>query len=190
MKKTLLFFLVLIMFSTMTMARRLDNPKVLSSVAVMKSGSAYKLIYKSNTKANVKVAIYDADHKLVFAETIRKTEGFVRPYNFSKLAEGDYVIEVIDESGTLSEHVNYAEPKSERMAGLVHYKDGKYLLTLPSKKNEQVTIKIFGDQDQLVYNKRETLQGDFSQLFDLSYLNGKFSIEITDSTGQTKVLTY
>lgn len=95
MKKTLSIFLVLLAVGTLH-ARNSDRPVPSSNAAIMKQGSTFKVFYKGSKPVNVKVSIFDADHKLVFTETIRKIDGFARPYNFSNLPEGNYSIEVSD----------------------------------------------------------------------------------------------
>ena len=95
MKKiTMLMLSVLV--STLTFAgRRDDAPKSTAGIAVVKRDvNAYKLIYKSAEKSDVSVQIYNEKNVLIFSEVIRKSDGFIRPYNFESLGQGEYTIKV------------------------------------------------------------------------------------------------
>ena len=89
MKKTLSVLVVLMVISSVVFARRADNPGAAAGMAVVKNGTTFKLYYKGTQQMDVKVSILDATNKIVFTEVLRKVEGFVRPYNFSNLPEGD-----------------------------------------------------------------------------------------------------
>src|SRR5436190_16928107 len=119
MKKLFPLLALLIMIGSVAMAAKSDNPKPTASVAVMKSGSTFKLFYKGVRTGNVKVTIYDSKNQAVFSETIKNLESFMRPYNFSSLDEGEYLIELKDQDGTQLEKISYHKGHVERLAKLV-----------------------------------------------------------------------
>ncbi len=96
MKKTLSIFIVLLAISSAVSARRMDKPEEASTMAVTKSGSLVKLFYKGVKDCNVKVTITNSENQIVFEELIKQVDGFMRPYNFSELPEGDYTIKLVD----------------------------------------------------------------------------------------------
>ena len=100
-----------VLVSVTMFASEINNPSTASGVAVIrKTGtSTYNLIYKALLTTNVKVAIYDVKDQLVFSETLRKTNGFARPYNFDGLAEGEYTIRVSDADREHVEKVSYRQ---------------------------------------------------------------------------------
>lgn len=121
MKKILSVLVMLMVISSVAFARRMDNPVAAAGVAVMKNGSTFKLFYKGAQHSDVKVSIVDARDHVVFSEVIKKVEGFMRPYNFSNLPEGNYTIEVSDKSGRYIEKISYNKGKVEKLANLVGY---------------------------------------------------------------------
>ena len=63
-------------------------------VTVTPSANAetYKLTYQGDETGKVTVSILDENNRTVFTEVLRDVTSFVRPYNFSELAEGQYSI--------------------------------------------------------------------------------------------------
>jgi len=98
-----------VLLCTFVFARGIDKPIKGSSVAVTNvSGSTlYKVYYKSERRGKVKVSIINEKGNTIFYETINKVDGFLRPYNFEELPEGQYSIKVEDENGKSVEKVDY-----------------------------------------------------------------------------------
>lgn len=192
MKKTLSVLIVLMIVSSVVFARRIDNPGVAVRTAVVKSGTTFKLYYKGTEQNDVKVSILDAGRNVVFSETLRKVGGFVRPYNFSNLPEGDYSIEIADKNGRHSEKVSYEIPNLEKLAHLRKVSGGeeKYLLTVSNKEANDLTVKIFDASNTMIYDHTEEIDSDFARVYNLERFSGRFTFEITDGNGVTKSLSY
>jgi hypothetical protein len=88
MKKFLTILVVLAAVSVAVNAKNVDKPKSPVGMAVVKTGSIFKLYYKGAKSGDVKVTIYNDNNEKVYTETIRKIDSFMRPYNFSSLKEG------------------------------------------------------------------------------------------------------
>ncbi len=182
-----------VLFSTVVFAGGTDeNPSSASGVAVLRNGeSTFKLIYKSSKVSDVKISIADSKNKIVFSETVRKVDGFLRPYNFSTLAEGEYTIAITDESGTKVEKVDY---RSGQVTKLVNVKrmgdEGKYILTAAGKGAERITVNIFDASDALLFNESKSTKGDFAQVYNLSKIEGALTFEIVHENGETKRIKY
>src|SRR5258708_16427469 len=75
-----------------------DPAKTASSVGVLNPNGSQlvKVLYKSPRYGKVKVSILNERHELLFSETMKKTDGFMRPYNFVGMVEGVYLIEIED----------------------------------------------------------------------------------------------
>src|SRR5688572_24683235 len=122
MKKILTLSLVL--FSTVMFANGTDddkNPSASSSGAavIKKDVSTFRLIYKSEKQANVRVSIYNDRDQLVYSEKVNNTDGFTRPYNFENLGEGEYTIAIEDGSKKQIEKVSYRAPKVTKTLNVV-----------------------------------------------------------------------
>jgi len=192
MKKTLLFFVALTIFSSVSFARRLEDPAASARMGVMRSGSTFRVFYKGDGVSRVVINIYDAKGDKVFSDNLGKQEGFVRPYNFSELAEGKYSIELIDGAGKQVESIEYKYGKIEKLASLIKVSGeiNKYLLIVPAQGDEVLNVKIVNATGDLLYSGSEKVSGDFAKVYDLKSLSGKFSLSITDSKGTTKTIIY
>lgn len=182
---------MLMVVSSVVFARPIDNPVTTTGVAVMKSGTTFKLYYKGAEQSDVKVAILDSGERLIFSETIKKVDGFVRPYNFANLPEGNYTIEISDKAGRHAEKVKYSKGKVEKLVNVVKVTGAgdKYLLTVSNKQADDITVKIFDETNNVIYSQRERVISDFAKIYNLERFSGKFIFEITDSKGITKSLT-
>lgn len=191
MKKTLSILAAITIFSTALFANNIDNPNAATGMAIMKNGTTVKLFYKGTKQADVKVSIYNAANTLVYSETIKNVDGFVRPYNFTNLQEGEYSIELLGENGRQVERVIYKLGKVEKLANVMHVtgEANKYILTVANKGQDVLTIKIYGDKGVLLYSKTEEVNGDFAQVYNLDKYNGGLTFEVSDSKGVTKSLS-
>ena len=191
MKKTLSILAAITIFSTALFANNIDNPNAATGMAIMKNGTTVKLFYKGTKQTDVKVSIYNAVNTLVYSETIKNVDGFVRPYNFTNLEEGEYSIELLGENGRQVERVIYKLGKVQKLANVMHVtgEPNKYILTVANKGQDVLTIKIYGDKGVLLYSKTEEVNGDFAQVYNLDKYNGGLSFEVSDSKGVTKSLS-
>ncbi|HMG92220.1 MAG TPA: hypothetical protein VK589_19320 [Chryseolinea sp.] len=189
MKKTLSVLVVLMVVSSVVFARRMENPGASPSAAVVKSGSTFKLYYKGSEQADVKVSIRNGSDQLIFSETIKNVEGFVRPYNFSSLPEGEYTIQISDKSGRQIEKITYKQEKDEALAHLLKVAgtDAKYLLTVSNRGESDVTVKIYDSSNNVIYNKTEIASKDFARIYNLEKIDGDFTFEVSDAKGTTSL---
>jgi hypothetical protein len=191
MKKTLSILAAITIFSTALFANNIDNPNAATGMAIMKNGTTVKLFYKGTKQTDVKVFIYNAANTLVYSETIKNVDGFVRPYNFTNLEEGEYSIELLGENGRQVERVIYKLGKVEKLANVMHVtgEANKYILSVANKGQDVLTIKIYSDKGVLLYSKTEEVNGDFAQVYNLDKYNGVLTFEVSDSKGVTKSLS-
>lgn len=191
MKKTLSILAAITIFSTALFANNIDKPNAATGMAIMKNGSTVKLFYKGTKQTDVKVFIYNAANTLVYSETIKNVDGFVRPYNFTNLEEGEYSIELLGENGRQVERVIYKLGKVEKLANVMHVtgEPNKYILSVANKGQDVLTIRIYGDKGVLLYSQTENVNGDFAQVYNLDKYNGSLTFEVSDSKGVTKSLS-
>lgn len=184
----------LVMLSTMAFSNGpIETTSGSSSVAVtnVTGSSVFKLYYKALNSGRVKVSILDATQSAVYSETITKTDGFARPYNFSSLPEGEYTILVEDASGKMVEKVKYGMGKVEKLINVTKISgtDSKYLLSVASKRSDAITVKIFDSNGLLLLDQGYDVKGEFAQVFNLKNIKS-FTIQVEDSEGILKSISY
>jgi len=190
--KKISLLLASVLLCTLVFARGIDGPVKGSSVAITNNigSTLYKVYYKSERLGNVKVSILDEKGYTLFDETMNKVDGFLRPYNFVGLPEGQYTVKVEDENGKVVEKVNY---KSGRVEKLIHVQklagEEKYMLSISSPIPEDVFIYIFDEKDNLIHNEIQSIKGEFAQIYNLKGIKS-FTIEVSDKLGVVKKITY
>ena len=184
MKKILSLILVLIAIGQVN--ANVIEPHSPVGMSVIKNGSLVKLFYQGEQTGKVKVKIYNERGRTVFSETMKDTENFVRPYNFSFLPAGEYTIELTDAQGKMLKKVNHARETKKRMAYLTRL-DGnnKYMLSVVNDGRESLTVRIYDAYNKLVYNKTQTVHDDFAAVYNLSHLTGDYEFEVVDRNGNT-----
>lgn len=195
MKKIITLSLVL--FSTVMFANGTDDdkdPKVSSSGAavIKKDVSTFRLIYKSEQQADVRVSIYNDRDQLVYSEKVNNTDGFTRPYNFENLGEGEYTIAIEDGSKKQVEKVSYRAPKVTKTLNVLKISslEGKYLVMAAGQGDELITVSIYDGAHNLVHKSLEETKGNFSKLYNLKSLKGHLTFEISNQNGEMKSVTY
>ena len=168
-----------------------NKPGAESGVAVVNNGTTLKLYYRGLTEANVKVSILNESGDIVFSEVLRKTDGFVRPYNISSIPEGEYTVEVSDHSNSYSEKVLIGHDRKPELASLfrVGGEEGKYLLRIPAKEAKDISVRILAD-DAVIYDEVEAISSDFARIYNLKKIKGALTFEIKDGKGNSTVISY
>jgi hypothetical protein len=191
MKKILSVLIMLGVTSSVVWAGSVEKPGATPHFAIVKEGATFKLIYKGAQPMDVKVHIRDEHNNIVFTEVLRRIDGFVRPYNFSKLPEGIYSIAISNQLGTQVESVQYDGSRQEALAHLTKVAGSeKYVLTVPRRDSNGFTVRIYDSANRVIYDKEESSAGDFAKVYNLDELSGKFLLEVTHENGATKTFHY
>ncbi len=196
MKKINLLFLA-VLFSVKAFANITDEvPSSASGFTIvnLNHSSIFKVIYKAAEKSNVKLSILDNKGLLIFQETMRQTNGFVRPYNFVNMGVGEYVIELESGNSKRAEKITYSTGKIERTGKVVNInklagQENKFVVALSMPLQDIVTINIFDEAHELIHSETHRVQGEFGQVYNLKKLKS-FTIEISDSSGLVKTVKY
>jgi hypothetical protein len=193
--KKIIVLTVSVLFCTLVFANGTDDPSVgSSSVVVLNANGSnlFKVFYKANRFGKVKVSILDQDQQVVFSETLRKINGFMRPYNFDGLQEGVYTILIEDMFGTRSEKVNYTVIRSKTFVRLVKLtgEGNKYALTGRAFKEDEIRVRIYDAANEMVFEKGYKVAGEFGELYNLKNLSGSFTIEVSDRSSVLKTIQY
>jgi hypothetical protein len=189
MKKTLSIFCILTVVSSAVFAGGIDDPKNSSNMAVMKKGTdGIRVFYKNSKATNVQVSIYDKENKLKFTEVIRKSEGFSRPYDLSKLAAGEYTIEMKDGDRTLTEKVNTNVPTSTFVTHVIRMKgvEERYLVTVADKTSSSLTIQIQNADKKVVLEYKDEMDKQYAKVFRFNGKCDDCTFTITNDKGEVQ----
>jgi len=172
-KKVVLTMVAVIIASAFTFAA---TPAPTSKVAVVsQNNSVYKLIYEGATAGKVTLKIYDKSSNVIFAETKKGLSKFILPLNFVGLEQGEYSIEITDETGTQIQKVNHATENTVNAAAkAVHIskmKDGKYLVSATTSGN--INVQIFDGNDNLIHSKNFDVNGKLAVVYNLKNVEGQ-----------------
>jgi hypothetical protein len=190
MKKTLSFLAALMMMSSLILAA--DSPGEKPGTAVIKNGTTYKLYYNGLQQSDVLISIRNASDQLVFKEVLKQVDGFMRPYNFSHLSEGDYTIEIRDNNGLKVEKIKYEKDADSKFARILKLSgdERKYLLMISNKTADAVKVRILDESDNVIYSQYENIEGDFAKIYNLEKYSGNGRFEIIASDGTAKYIGY
>ncbi len=190
--KSLYIAAVIVMAAAVTTVGK-DEPRSAGlAVVAVKGSEVFKVIYRGESSSKVKLNVYNSSSKLVFSETLNGNEGFIRPLNFAGLEFGEYTIELVDATGKKVEKINYQPTKSKSIVHLTKLTDseGKYLLSVAKKTDDVITVRIFDAANNLLHSNTDEVSGDFAKLYNLKHVSGSVTFEVTDSTGNTKIVRF
>jgi hypothetical protein len=173
-----------------------DSPVASLSVVPASTASVYNVCYKTAEAGKVKVSIYNSSNQLIFAEVLNNVASFMRPYNFSQLAQGEYTIVLEDKNGKQVEKVNYAMNKINSFIKVIEvaHDENKYVLNVANNGTESVYVKIYNDANILLHAQTLEVTGNFALLYNLSKVkltsDTAITFEISTSSGAVKTMTF
>jgi hypothetical protein len=198
MKSNVLLIAALISLSASinAVAKEEDPRSARLAVVPVKGSEVFKVIYKNESSARVRLNLYNASSELVFSEIISTTDGFIRPLNFAGLRAGEYTLEIIEGSKKKVEKISFAPLRQVSEKAVVAKKnvhvskvngEGKFLVAIASSAvDERVTLKIVDRHENVIYSETRSLTGDFAQVYRVKDAAG-VRFEIYDASGLTKV---
>lgn len=179
-----------VLFSTCAFAGVVDEPASAEGFAVthVPGTSVLKVYYASEQAGDVKVTILNKQSEVVYRETFRKISGFVRPYNLSQLAAGEYKVVVEDKNGKREEVVQFSDGKIDKLINIMRLpENGKFLLSVKTKASDQINVNVYDRDNRLIHSTSRDVKDDFAEVLNIKNIN-EFTIEITDSHGVLKTL--
>lgn len=178
----LLFAVCLMTFTAVFAEKNSDAPE--SGFSILRNGSVFHLLYKANTLTNVRVSIIDDQRNLIYTETLKRKDGFDRPYNMNGLPSGRYTFEVEDFSGINSKDVFIGGEKNVPAFHVerVHGTEGKVLLMV-AKSSKGFTMHLEDKDGRKLYSERKILDRDFACVYNFSKVKGEVSVVVTDFHG-------
>lgn len=167
-----------------------DPHNVRLAVVPVKGSEVFKVIYKGETPAKVRINVYNASSQIVFSEILSGTDGFIRPLNFTGLKAGEYTIELVEGANRKSEKVTYtpagtvASTKIVRISKL-NETEGRFLVSIGNAGTEAITVRILDRNNNVLYTESREISGDFAQVYRVKDSNG-VRFEIYDAAGLSK----
>ena len=190
--KSLLIAALVVVSATVSAFAKEEPTNAGLAIVPVKGSQTFKIIYKSENAGTTKVKIYNAESKVIFSESVSNAGGFILPLNFAGLTAGEYTIELADATGTKTEKVTFQPVAKSKLN--VHVakmnEEGKFLLAVANTTNEVITVKIYDNFNNLVYNETKELNGDFAQVYSLKNATSSYTFEISDNTGNSKSVTF
>lgn len=187
-QKVIIGMLLMVMsmgaFATEGEKRKAATPKM---EVISDEVNIYKVLFMGKGDAKTTINIWN-ENKLVYTETIKKLNAFVRPYNFSQMPEGTYTLEII-EGNSISKKVIYhgvdapvfmeelTYPKVIKIDPLTG-EEAVYKLTIVNPGKVKANIKIYDGNQKEVYNMVESFENIFSQLYNLKEIGVGAIMEI------------
>ncbi len=173
-KNVLLTMVAVIVVTAFTFA---ETPA--SKIAlVSQNNSVYKLIYENTTAGKVTLKIYDKGSNVIFSETKMGLSKFILPLNFSGLEQGEYSIEITDNTGKQTQKVNHTinekvETKvaTEKSVHITKLREGKYLLSANSTCN--FNLQILDGNGDLIHNKNFAVTDKMAIVYNLKDVEGQ-----------------
>ncbi|UII33842.1 hypothetical protein LVD17_08445 [Fulvivirga ulvae] len=149
--------------------------------------NVYRVLFMGKGDAKTIINIWNAENRLVFTETIKKVNAFVRPYNFSQMPDGVYTLEVI-EGNTISKKMIYhgsVAPSNDvpvdlnivKVAPLTG-KEDVYKLTIIQSGETKANIRILNADEKVVYSSAESFERAFCKLYNFKRMAKKATIEV------------
>lgn len=153
-----------------------------SRMAIVKSSDGVKVFYKCSQVGKVRVTIFNQRNTVVFSEEV-KSFGFVRPYNLSKLPEGDYRVVLEDEIETIEEFVSTVKETAKPLIGIIRANENQFAVTFFSKEQNDITVTVLDGKRNILFSEEFNVEGRDTKLFNLKNLKGASQVEVTGKAG-------
>ena len=190
-KKTTLLAVLITLMSTSLFASN-DRGEVKENaqpiVRPTSKKSVYQVVYQSAHKGAVTVNILDANGKVIMVDRIiNDSEGFMRPYNFASLAEGNYQIEVKDHTGRVVLPLNHTVAVAPVKVKIQALDTKKFQLVMVGQSSGGLQVEIKDNNNRIVYSDYIQTSSSFSKVYNLSQLQAdNFTFEVKNNN---KVIT-
>ena len=183
MKRTILIAALLVTVIGSAIASGNDNQRSENIKLIKGEDQVHYLIYPFAEPGNVRVKFLNEKGKVVGSDRVRNARGFKKGYDLSKLAPGDYSVQIRDENGTMTKSF---EIQNDITVAILRMTNQRYRLIVDSKEPGEVGVKIFDKAGDLVY--KDNQDGSFTRVYDLSQIDSdKFSFQLS-ANGNTHII--
>jgi len=187
--KSVLLAVMMMSASLVALANEPGNPRV--KVVNQKESGIYRLIYAGGKSGDVKMNILNDAGQVLFSETIKSSEGFIRSLNFKGMTPGQYTVKIDNGGVTEVSTVNHLTA-TQTTSGYVRLaktgETGKYLLAVSNAMEESMTVKIYDGSNNLVHDEMLKVDGSYGVVYNLKDISGVPTFEVTNKAGVTTIL--
>jgi flagellar hook assembly protein FlgD len=189
-KATLLAVLITVMSTSLFASNDRGDAKENTQALVRNTGrkAVYQVVYQSAHRGSVTVNILDGKGNVIMVDRIKNTnEGFMRPYNFSSLAEGDYQIEINDHNGKVVLPLNHAVAVAPVKVKIEALEAKKFQLVMVGQPAEGLQVDILDNNNKVVFSDFITAQSSFRKVYNLNQVQAEnFKFEVRS---QNRIIT-
>jgi len=192
MKKLTVLAVLLTVISAATFADERKISETSKFQMVAKSDVKYELSYFSKKKGDVSVIIYNDKGQRMSSTTVKDANLFRRTYDFSKLGPGKYKVVVKNEDGSASQEIEYKikEDILKVFVGKVPNTKALKLHVGDFHSNKAVNIKIYDQDNNLIYRDAIRNAQSFSRVFNLKNISAKSVSVLIENDGETRNFTH
>lgn len=139
---------------------------------------------------NMDLSIYDANDKLIHSENVNSKKDFNRTYDLNALPEGIYFLEAESDSKISKYEISVDGKTASLSTGAVsevykptfYNKNGLVWVNLSNPDESPVTIKIYDNEFNEVYESALLLGQNVTKVFDINnFQNEAYTIVVTDN---------
>ena len=139
---------------------------------------------------NMDLSIYDANDKLIHSESVNSKKNFNRTYDLNALPEGTYFLEAESDSKISKYEISVDGKTASLSTGAVsevykptfYNKNGLVWVNLSNPDDSPVTIKIYDNEFNEVYESPLLLGQNVTKVFDINnFQNETYTIVVTDN---------
>lgn len=183
-----MFTIALALIGSAAFAQESASPKFV--VVNQGNPAIYKIIYDNPGAARVKLSIFKGTGERVYGESLN-VDGFVRAVNFSSMSNGQYTMEISDNTGTYIQKVNFkrAAPSNVHVSRIAK-EANKYLLSVANEAAAEVSVRILDGDNNIVHTQSLAVNGSVGLVYDLALVHGHPTFEVTDSNGTFRTIKY
>lgn len=151
--------------------------------------SVVTLSFTDFDNQSVTLSIEDTEQNMVYySEYIKNSADYSRNFNFSQLADGDYIILASTNEGVLKEPLHIENSKVIISKGKLvtkpefRFADKSLLLFHNNNKSESYTISFYGNSGKFYTDK--VFKSKIARRYDVSNLpNGSYSVSVSSDEG-------
>ncbi len=180
MKTTTKKIMMAILIAIMTTA----NLMAFQDSLTVKGGNSVDLVINDINK-NTKITFKDDRDNILFEQSIDESGKFAKSFNLELLADGEYTIEIDDDSRTKVMHLNISNDlvslnysaTNENFKPVVNKKGSKVYVSQFSPDSKPLYVAIYNSNNEIIHE--EVLKGkmDLGKIFDFSNsFNGQYRI--------------
>ncbi|MDR7131218.1 hypothetical protein J2X69_003578 [Algoriphagus sp. 4150] len=119
------------------------------------------------------VKITDSQDRLILRDKINKTEAFAKKYDLKALPEGNYSVEVMDETGVLrtASFNNFVAKTPAVFSRVSPMGDNKYRLLVSNLEAKDIEVMIY-DGDKLIHSEKIDNPQGLHKIYTIDKVSG------------------